>query len=92
MSTKTKVICVAVGIILIIGGVLGLELIGDIGVIPSGVWTLPCFLGLVLIAAVIGEGIQSIMDESIEREAMYYKKIDEIYELLKNKDEKGGEG
>ena len=91
MSTKAKVICVAVGIFLMTGGVLGLELIGDIGVIPSGVWTLPCSLGLILIFAVIGEGIQRIMDESIEREVTYYKKIDEIYELLKNKDEKGGE-
>lgn len=86
MSRKTTIIlCILGGVCFVLGALL-LELLP---VIPL-VGVIVMFIALMLFATVIGTHVQVAIDECIQREIAYRKKVDEIYKIV-TKTEKGGE-
>ena len=85
MSTKTTVICCVVAVICLILGVLALEFLPLLPVFG----VVLVLIAVMLFAAVLGTHAQDAIDSLIDSEIEHRRKINEIYEMLK--DEKGGE-
>lgn len=82
MSKKTTVICCVVGLICFALGMFALQFLSHtVGVVLM-------LVAVFVLAAVLGTHVQCAMESMIENEIEHRRRVNEIYEMLKDGKEK----